>query len=103
MAVNFRSEVSSPNVNQAFISKNADDETLNKLGLKNAAPESGNIIENAQGAINKLFISTGVLSETNANSNVFANNFALVDGDSYKASLEKLDTGLSDAENARAN
>lgn len=101
MAVNFKSKVDSDNVNSAYLSKLSDDKTAFKIGLDNEDVESGNEVVNLQRAVNKLFTATGILNEINANSNNYANNFFLEDGDSYKVSLEKLDQAIQDTEAAR--
>jgi hypothetical protein len=101
MTVSFRSPVSSPNTNNAYLSRITDSQAINVISLNNALPESGNQIVNLQRALNKLLLATGVISETNAESNEYANENFIENGDTYKTTIEKLDAALKDAEDAR--
>jgi hypothetical protein len=101
MTVSFRSPVSSPNTNNAYLSRITDSQAINVISLNNALPESGNQIVNLQRAINKLLLATGVISETNAESNEYANENFIENGDTYKTAIEKIDAALKDAEDAR--
>lgn len=80
--------------NNAFLKKNADDETLNKISLRH--PASGADVESPQAAINKLFEGIGATGETDATINDYNSNNYILDGDNRKEAIEKLDQELYD-------
>lgn len=74
--------------NDAFMARNGDTDTNGKVGLLN--PDSGPTIANTQQFINEIADTLGT-SEGDANAKNYASNNYLVDGNSHKESLEKLD------------
>ena len=58
--IKFFSKLSSAIANATFLIKNADDDHLFKLGLKDSLSESGADIQNAQLYINDLADTTGI-------------------------------------------
>lgn len=82
------------NFNDSFLSRKDDDSTAGKLSLANTDLESGAAVVNTQRAINKLLDSTGIDSESDDDSNNYADPKYIADGDSYKEAIEKLDAQL---------
>lgn len=74
--------------NEAFLDKNADTETSNKITLSD--PDEGSTVDSVQGSINEIFDTQGT-SEGDANAKVYANTNYIADGDSQKTAIEKLD------------
>jgi hypothetical protein len=95
MTVSFKSPVSSPNVNNAYLSRLNDTVALARYALENANPESGAAILNLQRALNKLFSATGVLNEINDESNNYATENYIENGQTYKAAIEALDVAAA--------
>lgn len=81
------------NFNKAFASKMADSTMAGVLSLDNEA--SGSRIANLQKAVNQLLSAIGTL-EGSEDMLIFGANF-LLDGDSFKESLKKIDAKLKDA------
>lgn len=78
--------------NNAFMSRtSASTSTVAKVALQNADAVSGANITNAQRAINKAFSTVGITDEVDAGALDYASNQVLVDGETHKQSLEKLD------------
>ena len=77
--------------NDAFLSRTTDSSTVGRVGLANTLPASGASIANTQRYINEIAAVTGVAGEGDPGSTQYANNYSIVDGESHKQSLEKLD------------
>lgn len=81
--------------NDAFLSRTDDSDTVGVVGLNNTSdPNSGNAIVNTQRAINKLFDSDGTTGESDANAKLYSSNNYVVDGDSRKQAIERLDLAI---------
>lgn len=78
--------------NTAFVSRTDDSDTVGVVGLNNTTDiTSGNQILNTQKAINKLFDADGTAGESDGNAKVYASTNYVVDGDSRKQAIERLD------------
>lgn len=90
--------VSQAITNPAFLIKNADDFTVNKIGLKDPAGVSGPILyDNAQRALNTLDTTTGA-TETVAGTNYGTPPAGtILNGDSHQTALNKIAQILIDA------
>jgi hypothetical protein len=81
--------------NNAFLSRTQNSDTVGVVGLNNTSDvNSGSQIVNAQRAVNKLFDSDGTAGEADGNAKNYANNNFIVDGDSRKVAIERLDLQL---------
>ena len=99
MTVNFKSNVTSNNVNTAFVSKTADDEKTGKLSLNDTSGDSNPPINNTQKYINQIADTSGE-TEEDANRKNYATNNKIANGDSRKAAIEKLDVAVQINEDA---
>lgn len=88
MTVSFKAPVKSAVVNNAFVSKQANDVKVGQLGLNKAS--EGNQIFSVQKSVNELFDVTGT-GEGDPNAKNYNNNNYIADGDSHKTAIEKLD------------
>lgn len=80
--------------NDAFMARNADTDTVGKVGLLNNEPESGDHVSNPQGFINELADTDGVDGFQDANRKIYASVNYIANGDNRKVAIEKLDTQL---------
>lgn len=82
--------------NNAFMSRTAPTtSTVAKVALQDPDfSNSGALISNLQKAINKAFQGTGIADENDTAVNDYANNNYILDGDSRKVAIEKLDAEL---------
>lgn len=81
--------------NSAFMSRtDPETQTVAKVKLENPDVVSGPYIANIQRALNKCFEGLGATGEADANVNNYANNNYIVDSDSRKTAIEKLDAQL---------
>lgn len=92
MSVGFKSPLSSANTNAAFVSKIVDSTSVAKLTLNK--PSEGTQVTSVQAAINKAFEGVGTTGEADTSINNYSSNNYIVDGDSRKVAIEKLDTQL---------
>lgn len=92
MSVGFKSPLSSANTNAAFVSKIVDSTSVAKLTLNK--PAEGAQVTSVQAAINKAFEGIGTTGEADTTINNYSSNNYIVDGDSRKVAIEKLDTQL---------
>lgn len=77
--------------NAAYLSRKTDSDTVAVIGLKNTAnPNSGPIIINTQRVQNELMDTVG-MSEGDANRKNYSVNNIVVDGETHKQSIERLD------------
>lgn len=81
--------------NSKLISRTQDSSTIGRVGLLNGLPESGAGVVNAQRAINKSFSTLGITGETDANALVYSSNERIVDTETFKQSIEKLDQAFN--------
>lgn len=81
--------------NNAYLSRTTDSDTIGVVGLNNTTDvNSGAQVLNTQRAINKLFDSDGTANEADGNAKNYANTNFIVDGDSRKVAIERLDAQL---------
>lgn len=81
--------------NDAFLSRTDDSDTVGVVGLNNTTDvNSGAAVVNTQRAINKLFDSDGTTGEADANAKNYSSNNIVVDGDSRKVAIERLDQAV---------
>lgn len=81
--------------NNAFLSRTDDSDTVGVVSLANVTDaNSGSAIVNTQRAINKLFDSDGTSGEADANAKLYSSNNYVLDGDSRKVAIERLDTAV---------
>jgi hypothetical protein len=93
--VNNGQKATDTNFNNAFLSRTQNSDTVGVVGLNNTSDvNSGAQIVNAQRAVNKLFDSDGTAGEADGNAKNYANNNFIVDGDSRKVAIERLDLQL---------
>lgn len=88
MSVNFKSDLTSNNVNTAFASKTEDNTLTGKQTL--ADPDEGGTIVSEQKALNELFENQGT-SEGDANARVYTSTNYIANDDAQKVCIEKLD------------
>jgi hypothetical protein len=80
--------------NNAFLSKVVGGETVGVIDLNNTTdPNSGAQVPNTQRAVNELYEAVGS-SYADGNRNQYSSNNYVVDGDSRKAAIERLDTQM---------
>ncbi len=95
MSVSNGQDADETTFNDAFLSRTVDSDTIGVVGLANTVdPNSGDAIVNIQRAVNELFEADGTDGEGDASRTNYASNFYLVDGDSRKIGLERLDAAL---------
>jgi len=83
--------------NTAFVSRTDNSDTVGVVGLNNTTDvNSGPAIVNTQRAINKLFDSDGASGEADGNAKIYASTNYVVDGDSRKQAIERLDLATAD-------
>ena len=95
MTVSFKAPVESQVVNDAFVSKNADDTKSGQLTLDKAS--EGTTINSVQKAINDVFDAQGT-SEDGVNNKVYTTNNKITDGDSQKECIESFDVAVQNNE-----
>lgn len=78
----------------AFMFRNEDTDTIGRVSLLNALPESGPTIANAQKYINLLAENDGTASESDTTGKNYLSTFFIANGDSRKTAIGKLDTQL---------
>ncbi len=82
--------------NGAFMSRTADTSTTGVVNLNNTTDgDSGDEIANAQQFINEIADSDGTAGQDDADRKNYANNNYIVDGDSRKTAIERLDAALA--------
>lgn len=87
--------------NNAFVSRTDDSDTFGVVGLNNTSdPNSGAQVVNTQRAINKLFDADGTSGEADGNAKNYSSNNYVLDGDSRKVAIERLDQALADKVNS---
>jgi hypothetical protein len=91
MTVSFKAPVKSAVVNNAFVSKQADDIKVGKLGLNKLS--EGSQIFSIQKSLNELFDVSGT-GEGDPNSKNYNNENYITNGDNQKVAIEKLDANL---------
>jgi hypothetical protein len=91
MTVSFKAPVKSSVVNNAFISKQANDVKVGQLGLNKAS--EGNQVFSVQKSVNELFDVSGT-GEGDPNAKNYANQNYIANGDNQKVAIEKLDANL---------
>ena len=100
MTVSFKAPVESQVVNDAFVSKNADDTKSGQLTLDKAS--EGTTINSVQKAINDVFDAQGT-SENGVNNKTYATNNKITDGDSQKECIEAFDVAVQNNEDNLGN
>jgi microcystin-dependent protein len=85
-------KVNAAATNAAFVSKTTDSTTVGKLTLNKAA--EGSQVESVQKAVNKIYEGLGTTGQDDADINNYANNNVILDGDSRKVAIEKLDDAI---------
>ena len=95
MSINNGQPVDSPNSNAAFVSKTTNSDIIGIPSLKNNNVGSGPHVNNPQKAINKSFDTVGIVDENDAAAKTYANNNVILDGDSHKTCIEKLDVAIA--------
>jgi hypothetical protein len=103
MTVSFKAPVKSAVVNNAFVSKQADDTKVGKFALNKLS--EGSQIFSVQKSINELFDVSGT-GEGDPNAKNYANENYIANGDNQKIAIEKLDAnlkGVSDSLDAHVN
>jgi hypothetical protein len=91
MTVSFKAPVKSAVVNNAFVSKQADDTKVGKFALNKLS--EGSQIFSVQKSLNELFDVSGT-GEGDPNAKNYANQNYIANGDSQKVAIEKLDANL---------
>jgi len=82
-------------LNAAFMSRTSNTSTTGVVDLNNSSvPASGSQVANAQQAINETFDAVGMTGVGDASRNNYSSNNFIVDGDSRKVAIEKLDAQL---------
>lgn len=84
--------VSAAVTNAAYISKTTDSVAVSKVTLNKAT--EGAQVESIQKAVNKIYEGLGTTGQDDTAINDYANNNYIVDGDSRKIAVEKLDAQL---------
>lgn len=93
--VNNGAKANETTFNNAFLSRTDNSDTVGVVGLNNVTDvNSGAAIVNTQRAINKLFDSDGTSGEADAAAKLYSSNNYVVDGDSRKVAIERLDVGV---------
>jgi len=96
MAVVDGARVNASTTNAAFVSRTQDTSTIGVFTLNNTTDaNSGAQITNAQRAINETFDAVGMTGEGDATRKNYSSNNHVVDGDSHKVAIGKLDTALN--------
>jgi hypothetical protein len=96
MSVSNGQKANATNFNNAFLSRTTNSDTTGVVGLNNTSdPNSGDQVVNTQRAINETFDAVGMTGEGDGNRNNYASNNFVVDGDSRKVAIERLDTQLA--------
>jgi hypothetical protein len=103
MAIQNGLPVDAENSNAAFVSKTVNSDIFGIPSLKNNDVGSGAHVVNLQKAINKLFEGVGSTGENDATINEYANNNFILDGDSRKTAIEKLDQAIKDVADGLSN
>lgn len=81
--------------NNAFLSRTADTSTIGKITLNNTADVlSGPMITNIQRYVNELAAVVGVVGEGDSSALIYTSNNYLVNGESHKQSISRLDTAF---------
>lgn len=97
MSVSNGQAASSSTFNNAFLSRTANSDTTGVVGLNNTTDvNSGAQVTNAQRAINELFDADGTAGEGDANRKQYSSNNYVVDGDSRKEAIQRLDVAAGD-------
>lgn len=77
------------------MSRSADTSTIGVITLNNTAnPDSGAMITNIQRYVNEIAAAVGVVGEGDSSALNYTSNIYLVDGESHKQSLSRLDTAF---------
>lgn len=95
MPISFGSSLSSAVANNTFLDKTINDVKKGKLGLYKVSTDKllePTSIEDLQVFIAEIVETVGIDSEGDANSKIYSSNNYLVDGESHKEGLEKIDT-----------
>ena len=94
MAVIAGSPVSASNTNAAFISRLVNSNTVGKLDLENVSTSS---LFDLQRIINEALDAIGVNNKvaTDPNTNTYTDQNNILNGDSYKTAIDKLDIALN--------
>lgn len=97
MAVENGGPVEASYTNSKLLSRTQDSSTIGRVGLLNTSdPNSGNIVNNAQRAINKSFETLGIAGEADTLALQYASQERIVDGETFKQSIEKLDQAFNE-------
>lgn len=91
MTVSFKAPVKSAVVNNAFVSKQADDTKVGRFALNKLS--EGSQIFSVQKSLNELFDVSGT-GEGDPNAKNYANQNYISNGDNQKVAIEKLDANL---------
>jgi hypothetical protein len=91
MTVSFKAPVKSAVVNNAFVSKQADDTKVGRFALNKLS--EGSQIFSVQKSLNELFDVSGT-GEGDPNAKNYANQNYIANGDNQKVAIEKLDANL---------
>lgn len=99
MSVSNGQAASSSTFNNAFMSRTANTSTTGVVDLNNTTDvNSGSQVTNAQRAINELFDADGTAGIGDANRKQYSSNNYVVDGDSRKEAIQRLDQAAGDLE-----
>jgi len=97
MSVENGGPVEASYTNSKLMSRTTDTSTIGKVGLLNTSdPQSGPIVQNAQRAINKSFETMGIAGEADTLALEYSSNERIVDGETFKQSIEKLDQSFNE-------
>jgi hypothetical protein len=100
MTVAFKAPVESAVVNNAFISKLADDIKTGKFTL--AKPAEGSTIFSVQKSLNEIFANQGY-TEGDAGATTYATQYYITNGDNQKECIETLDDSLKGVDDLISN
>jgi len=92
MTVSFKAPLKSSVVNAAFMSRTADTSTVGKVTLSKVG--SGVSIVDLQLYINEISAAIGLTGENDITANLYTQENYIIDGDSYKTAIDKLDQAL---------
>lgn len=97
MSVNNGQAASQNTFNNAFMSRTSNTSTTGVVDLNNTSDvNSGAQVTNAQRAINELFDADGTSGIGDANRKQYSSNNYVVDGDSRKEAIQRLDVAAGD-------
>jgi hypothetical protein len=88
MAVVDTNPVNAAYTNSKLMSRTSDTSTTGKIALLNSGSPT---LNDTQKDINDIFDAVGMAGENDANANLYSSNEVIVDGESYKESIVRLD------------